>query len=118
MSIGFTPWERYRHIVVLIDLPLLGQKSPPWLTPQSLRGQPLVCSGRLPTVLPFPLTRLLVNRNGIGLHRYKPVRARFHLPDKEFRSVLLLADQAISPGGLVISASLPLSPEGSDYLFI
>jgi len=31
--------------------------------------------------------------------------------------VLLLVDQVVLPGGPVISASLPLSPEGSDYIF-
>lgn len=79
---------------------------------------PLMFKERLPTVLPCSMTRILVVRNKRGLHRYQPVRARIHSPDKEFRSALLLVDQDLSGlGGPVISAGLPASPQGSDYLF-
>jgi hypothetical protein len=49
--------------------------------------------------------------------------ASCHLPDKEFRSELLLAMSWLRPagesaGGSIISADLCMSPCSSDYIFL
>jgi hypothetical protein len=100
----------------------LGQDGKPLLSDQSLRGQG---SSRSPTSL--GITRCRVGREGFpDMSRFALLfteqEASCYLPDKEFRSELLLATMWLRPalpaGGSVISADLCMSPCSSDYIFL
>jgi hypothetical protein len=84
----FFPWRLSFEAMIrsepLLKIPAFDGK--PFSTYHlTLAGSVVTGSLGLPTVLSSLIRAILVIAQRVGLHRYKPVRAIFRSPDKEFR---------------------------------